>query len=77
MGFSRSQSTSDLIAPYREIYLQLRTAINQHLTSGCLSELRLLIKPTGAFDWQGSTEVENVQETALAGDDADDETLEE
>ena len=77
MRFSRSQSISNLITPYREIYLQLYTVINQHLTSGCLPELRLLVKSTGTFDWQGSTEVENVQETALAGDDADDETLEE
>lgn len=77
LGFNHSQSASDLVAPHRTIYLQLRTAINQHLVSGSLPELGVLVKPTGALNWQGPTGVENLQETSLAGDGADDEILEE
>ncbi len=69
LGFNPSQPISDLVAPHRTIYLQLRTAINEHLTSGMVPHLSLSQRPTGAFDWQPSP-TENVREVGFIGDDA-------
>jgi hypothetical protein len=69
LGFNPSQPASDSIAPHRTIYLQLRTAINEHLISNMTPELSLSRRPTGAFDWQPSP-TENVREVGFAGDDA-------
>jgi hypothetical protein len=77
LGFDPSQPANDASAPHRTIYLQLRTIIDQHLTNGNVPELGLSIKPTGAFDWQGPIATDNVQEAQLAGEDPDEETMEE
>jgi hypothetical protein len=62
--------------PHRTVYLQLRTALDQHLASGNLPELGLSIKPTGALNWQ-SMPTKNVQQADLVGDDADDAAYDE
>lgn len=60
LGFDPSQPADDPLTPHRTIYLQLRTAINQHLTNEDMPELGLSTKPTGAFNWQGPMDTENV-----------------
>ena len=70
LGFNSSQPASDPTAPHRTIYLQLRTAVNEHMTSNMLPELSLSERPTGAFDWQPS-QTENVREVEFTGDDAE------
>jgi hypothetical protein len=84
LGFNAFKPASDHLRPHRTIYLQLRTAINEHLASGDLPELGLSLKPTGAFDWQ-PVPAETVREVDLMNDDvaengvddADDEIEEE
>ena len=63
---------SDPTNPYHTIYLELRTRIHEHIDGGNQSELRLLKKPTGAFNWQPG-EDDHVSRVHLGGDGADDD----
>jgi hypothetical protein len=62
----------DPIKPYHTIYLELHTRIQEHIDRGNLSELCLLKKPTGAFNWQPG-EDGNVPHVYLGGDRAEDD----
>lgn len=72
LGFNSSQPASDSTAPHRTIYLQLRTAVAEHLMSNKEPKLGLTVKPTGAFDWQ-PVQMDHVREVELADDDVEDE----
>jgi hypothetical protein len=76
LHFDISEPPEDVKIPYRTIYLQLRTALDQHLASGDLPELGLSAKPTGALDWH-PVSTENVRRVELVGDDADGAPYEE
>jgi hypothetical protein len=56
--------------PYRTIYLQFRTALDQHLISSDLSELGLSAKPIGALDWY-PVSTENIRRVELVRDKDD------
>ena len=70
LKFDPSQPASDPTAPHRTIYLQLRTAVSEHLMNDEEPELRLSEKPTGALGWQ-PVQTENVRRVELIGDDAE------
>lgn len=75
LGFDITQPVSDPTAPYRDIYLQLRTALDEHILSGSEPELGLSIKPTGALNWQPPDEIGAVRHVHLAGDGADNDGI--
>lgn len=72
LGFDLTQSTSESTIDHRTIYLQLRTALNDHILSGNEPELGMSRKPIGALNWQPA-ERETVREMDLGGDGAEDD----
>ena len=76
LGFDPTQPSPDSTAPYRTIYLQLRTALDLHITSGNELGLDLSQKPTGAFNWQ-PVAAENVRAMDLGGDGAEEDEIDE